>query len=102
MSERGSFVTEYIHCEECLVAVRGVLLGDGKFLCSTEIPSYWESPEPLPIIAGKIGASYSGGELVDMEHDFGGSLSKRVCHPVRIAVLCDMEGGGVITVEPET
>ena len=87
MSERGSFVTEYIYCDKCFDAVKKVLCGKDKFLCSTIIPSWCD--QRLPIIAGKIGGAYTGEELVDMEMKYIPAIEKTICHNIRIAVLAE-------------
>jgi len=95
MSERGSFVTEYIYCPKCFEAAKGVLLARDKYLCSIAIP-HWdefsrnEGPE-LPIIAGKIGGLGEGEELITFEFDINEKLSEVLCHPMRIAVLADSD-----------
>lgn len=87
MSERGSFVTEYIYCDRCFREVKKVLMGKHKYLCSTLVPSWCK--QRLPIVAGKIGGMYAGEELVDMETKYVPAIEKRVCHDVRIAVLAE-------------
>lgn len=90
VSERGSFITEYIYCEKCFNAVREILLANGKFLQSVEIP-HWNNKEgsTLPIIAGKIGGTYPGDELDTFMLEFIPKIKKVICHDVRIAVLGD-------------
>ena len=84
MSQRGSFVTEYIYCDKCFQAAKTVLLSRDKGLCSVAVP-HWnpeqEGPE-MPIIAGKI-----GGSANSFVQEVGQKLSEAICHPVRIAVL---------------
>jgi len=89
MSERGSFVTEYIYCEDCRVAAQSVLLGQTKYLCSAFVHS-WEGDEgkTLPIIAGKIGGLYPGEELHDMV-GYIEELQPELCHDLRICVLAE-------------
>lgn len=87
MSERGSFITEYIYCDQCFREVKKVLLGKHKHLCSTIIPSWCK--QRLPIVAGKIGGLYAGQELVDMETEYVPAMEKKICHDVRIAVLAE-------------
>jgi hypothetical protein len=91
MSERGSFVTEYIYCPKCLEAAKRVLLDRDKGLCSQLIQSWDDDPEKpyLPIIAGKLGGSYSGEELHVMECELGPELVPLLCHSLRIAVICE-------------
>lgn len=103
MSQRGSFVTEYIYCDKCFQAAKDVLLARDKGLCSIVVPAWSPDEKELPIIAGKIGHDWSEAHFVEQE--LGPALSERICHPIRIAVL---EEGGVdrpaavtITVHPK-
>lgn len=101
MSERGSFVTEYIYCERCLDAIKPILLRDSKGLRGTMMPSWTEAETPfLPIIAGKIGESYPGGEMHAFEYGLLPRIASVICHPVRIAVLADNGDSAVFTAEP--
>jgi hypothetical protein len=101
MSERGSFVTEYVYCGKCFEAVKKVLLLREKHLCSVVVP-HWnaerEGPE-MPIIAGKVGGFGAGDELLTFELGFNEELAKVLCHPMRIAVLAE-SGERVFTVTP--
>ena len=97
MSERGSFVTEYM-CPKCFEAAKTVLLDNDKYLCSCVIPS-WQKGNELPIIAGKIGAMYDGGEILSMNH-LTDILAEKICHPVRVAVLCAGGQSEIILVNP--
>lgn len=100
MSERGSFVTEYIYCNECLAAAKQVLLSSEKHMCSAIIPSWEGCPEKeLPIIAGKIGGLFSGEELHTFEFELGPALAKVICHPLRIAVLAE-SGEQIFAIAP--
>ena len=102
MSERGSFVTEYIYCSKCFEAAKGVLLGDHKYLKSVTIPiwSASEDKHDLPIIAGKVGGLYSSEELDTFEQEFVPQLAEVICHKMRIAVLADT-GERIFTVWPK-
>ena len=100
MSERGSFVTEYIGCPRCWAAARQVLLVDHehyKFFRAFESPPV--DGKPLPIIAGKIGGLYFGEELVEFESYWAPELAKVICHPLRVAVLAD-HGQQIFNVAP--
>lgn len=90
MSERGSFVTEYIYCDECLKAVAGVLLKDGKYLRGIQVPS-WSGGllGVLPIIAGKVGGLSRCEEIAYFRDELCPQIEKAICHPVRIAVLAE-------------
>jgi hypothetical protein len=100
MSDRGSFVTEYIRCHKCLKAAKFVLLRREKYLCSSEIPGWDSTGEPLPIIAGKVGGVYVGEELDVFAKDLNKLLSKILCHSLRIAVLAE-SGERIFTVTPD-
>lgn len=88
MSERGSFVTEYVHCGRCFAILREVLVSHDKFLKGIVIPS-WRDGDDLPIIAGKIGSLGANEEFIVMEYELAPQFEERLCHPVRIAVLAD-------------
>jgi len=49
MSERGSFVTEYMYCDKCLEKMKHILIQSDKYLYGRQIGD-------LPIIAGKLGS----------------------------------------------
>lgn len=89
MSERGSFVTEYIWCEKCFEIVRAEMSKCEEITCMVN---------DLPIIAGKItGGQYGNEELVITLDLFWDSAP---CHPVRIAVITDTHGSGILLVQP--
>ena len=99
MSERGSFVTEYIYCEGCLDVVKDILIDDCKYLKGIQIPGWAGLIHDLPIIAGKIGGSYQGEELIHFEYELIPEIKKRICHKMRIAVLAD-DGERIFYIEP--
>jgi len=99
MSERGSFVTEYIYCGKCLEVAKSVLLKNEKYLRGIVVPMWGENPGELPIIAGKIGGMYSGEELDIFEVEIAPALADVLCHPMRIAVLAEI-GEQIFTVTP--
>ena len=89
MSERGSFITEYIYCIKCFNEVKKILLANDKYLCSRIIPSWVREGEELPIIAGKIGGLYSGEEIDVFEEEYRKEIAKVICHPMRVALLAE-------------
>lgn len=95
MSERGSFVTEYVNCPTCFEGVREVLMADAphKYLWPVQVGDF-------PIIAGKIGALSPREELRDFEFEIGPAIAKRLCHPLRVAVLAD-NGRALYMVHPD-
>ena len=94
MSERGSFVTEYIYCPKCFEVAKRVLLNDPE-LDAIQIGEY-------PIIAGKVHATYIGGEgdhfLIET---FGSDDDNTPCHPLRVSVLTDSDGSRLMTFQPD-
>lgn len=83
MSERGSFVTEYVYCGNCFEVLKKHLLADqDKWLYGHVIPGH-------PIIAGKIGHTFSAGEVITFMSDYGNEIVKELCHPVRLMVICE-------------
>ncbi len=90
MSERGSFITEYIYCNKCLEAIRSIFEKEecGKYFHFIQIPKYNEVQEQdLPILAGKIGGSYRGEEIQTFEDNINLKISEKICHPVRLVVI---------------
>lgn len=102
MSERSSFVTEYIQCDKCLAALGPYLLTRQKYLCGIQVPS-WNDGKMLPVIAGKIGATYSGGEweTLDDIFDEAGKFNF-ICHPIRVAVLQDNGWSTIFIIHPDS
>jgi len=91
MSDRGSFVTQFMYCRDCLKAAETVLATQqDQRLSGYRVPS-WQGGDPMPIIAGKVAGDYVNEECVYFETDLIPRLSALVCHPVRVAVLA--EGG---------
>ena len=83
MSDRGSFVTEYIYCHECSKKIIQILTSRGvRFETVGETSS---------IIAGFLGSTYSGGELIEFQYGEERLFDKdnAPCHPVRFAVLAE-------------
>ena len=100
MSERGSFVTEYIHCQKCLEVVKTLLLGKDKHLTGVLIP-HWNglADEFLAIVAGKVGGAGPGDELSVFADEIIPQLEINICHPLRIAVIAE-QGHQIFEVEP--
>ena len=99
MSDKGSFVTEYIYCEKCFEAAKSILIGQNKYLNSATVPHWNPNSEELPIIAGKIGGLYEGEEIHTFESEFISKLEKVICHNIRIAILAET-GEMIITAMP--
>ena len=92
MSERGSFVTEYVYCGDCFAVLKDVLLRErDSYMAASVIPT-WDiredaSPD-LPIIAGKIGALGPWGEALTLDSILQ-TDEARLCHPVHIIIVHD-------------
>lgn len=82
MSERGSFVTEYIYCKECLKVI------EDAFLPIKEKHFYAYRLDSCPIIAGRLGALGSGGEF-EVIQNVQELVRDKLCHSVRMSILCD-------------
>lgn len=104
MSERGSFVTEYVYCKKCFTALKKILLSKEKYFCSQVIES-WDgcSESYLPIIAGKVGGSYPHEEIRVFKHELADKIEEVICHPIRISVIPDTEevGSELIIYKPK-
>jgi hypothetical protein len=80
MSERGSFVTEFIYCEHCLHGAKQVLAVDTRQLVGHVLPN-------MPIIAGRVRSIYPEGELDYMAQEIIPQLESVLCHKIRIVVI---------------
>ena len=100
MSERGSFMTDYIYCSQCLKALKLILCEKTKSLCGSQLPS-WQTGKRLPIIAGKIGGSYFGEEIHIFESELIPKIKSIICHHVRIVVFADNGDAKIFTLEPK-
>ena len=110
MSERGSFVTEYIYCDKCFNVCKEVLCKNHKYLKGVVIPTWENKPTLkeqffhflrtkqfikqerfLPIIAGKIAGSYENEECHEMEFNLIPEIQEKMCenHKIRISVLAE-------------
>lgn len=96
MSELGSFVTENIGCRDCAAAVREVLFAAAEEKFFEIVPHPWR-----PIVAGRVGGHHPTEEKSVFDHELRDAIELRICHPVRIAVLCeDACGDGILTFKP--
>lgn len=99
MSERGSFVTEYICCDKCFEAAKQILYQQTKELCGQVIDSWTDQNDgKMPIIAGKIGSPSS--EVVFFEINILPKLQDVVCCDLRVAVISESGEFAGFIVEP--
>ena len=104
MSDRGSFVTEYIYCSDCLAVALEVLCRGEKYWDGgpVECTTGMNGEKPYPIVAGKVGCG--GGwaeEVYVLEDELMPEMAKRICHSIRIAIIPETEGAEkIVTVYP--
>lgn len=91
MSERGSFVTEWMYCDRCFRCVKEVLEQSEKHLTGIAIPWPHDNNLEMPIVAGRIGGLYQGEEIDAMKELITDQLEPILCHAVRIAVLSEQD-----------
>jgi hypothetical protein len=95
MSERGTWLTEFIYCDRCTEAFFRFLEETGcmPMNASGTYPSeskYWSYVRLGDhAFAGRISGLHAGEELQLWEYDLLPKLEERLCHPLRIAVLAD-------------
>lgn len=98
MSERSSFITEYVYCRKCFAALKEILLvEDSKHLVARAIGD-------LPIIAGKLGDSAPHLEWRALLEAFSLAQSQGkqlLCHKLRIAVVEDSGCTTTYIIHPE-
>ena len=87
MSERGSFITEYIYDDTLFDICRDVLSGNDKYFQTTQIGTQ-------PIIAGKIGGLYFGEEIVDFELNIIPQIQERMTEDMNLRLVVLSENGG--------
>lgn len=94
MSERGSFTTEYIYCDECYNACLEVL----SDFDDIEILS-----KDCHIISGFITGMYEGAEFNTMDSAIC-NIQGKMCdgHTLRIVVLSDTSGTKIFEFDNET
>ena len=109
MSERGSFVTEFIYCDHCLEKLEAVLVDGtphgpgGKYLRGARVCTVEQASgkrRELPIIAGKFGSCGGpGSDLIMFQFDLF-TPANAPCHPVRVALLADSGANEIVRVLP--
>ena len=103
MSDRGSFVTEFIYCERCLDHAKRILIQEkrhSKNYYATQLHyGQFFYKTPIPIIAGKVTGLYAGEEIDVVAGEFADMLRAVICCTLRIAVLAE-SGEEIITIQP--
>lgn len=93
MSERGAFTTmNLVYCKDCEAGVRRVL----EAKAALEGPKYFhlapQEEDPglrLKSIAGRVGGLAAGDEAHVFDVELRDEIEAAICHPLRIAVLCN-------------
>jgi hypothetical protein len=97
VSERGTWVTEFIYCDRCVEAFRKFLEDS---VCADDESKYWSFRRlGEHAFAGRISGMFPGEELQLFEYDIVPKLKEMLCHSLRIAVLAD-GGSEIFTVLP--
>lgn len=99
MSERGSWITEYIYCEETVAALKEyfeaqVCPRKKYFTVTTNKDVFGNS-----ILAGRIGGLYMGEEIDCFENEMVPDIEKIIKAPVRICVLAEA-GSRIFVIDP--
>lgn len=108
MSERSSFVTDYIDCPRCLKLAKQALALDEKHLRGIQIESWVIDlgsgrREMLPIIAGKVGGMGKGDSALIVEEELEDVVRglDPFCHDVRVAVVGDHVNVCIVVAGPK-
>jgi len=93
VSERGSFATQLMYCDECRNRLKKVLcIGhkylDGQLICEDRI------------IAGKLGSCGPGSDVAMFKYELFNE-ENAPCHPVRVALIPDTMDAEIVVVTPE-
>lgn len=102
MSERWSFVSEYIYCNDCAKAVHKVMqemYGVGPDELTDNYRCWDKLGEHGSIVVG-----FGGGLCVQDSKDWMNELiakvTKKACHRIRFAALYDNEGQELFNAAP--
>ena len=96
MSERGSYVTQFMYRDEEERGRIKVALGNAAL-------NPMDVGGDDKILAGfyRVLPGYPGEELVDFEYKIAPRLAKELSKALRVAVLCDEKEGAIFCVYPD-
>lgn len=97
MSERGSFVTQYIYDNNDYLKIRKALDKNSKYLCVSPPCYYGDKTNELPIVSGKVGSLSCDGEIDVLTGALDGITTD---FSVDILVYCDSGTIALIRKEP--
>lgn len=93
MSERGSFVTQYMYCDKCWARLEKVLCKGHKYLDG-------KSLNDNTIIAGRLGSCGPGSDIVMFKYELF-NKENAPCHPIKIALIPDSMDAEIVVVKPD-
>jgi len=91
MSERGSLITQFIYCPDCLQKIKSALENSEDFESLTLVANY--------IIAAKTHAQWAGGEYTALQNCF--DKDNAPCHNVRFAIHSDKDISTLLELFPD-
>lgn len=93
MSERGSFVTQYMYCRKCREKLEKVLCTGHKYLNGKAICDN-------TMIAGKLGGCGPYDDTVMFQYQLF-NKGNAPCHPVKIALIPDSVNPRILVIKPD-
>ena len=93
MSERGSFVTQYMYCDKCWGRLEKVLCTGHKYLDGKSI-------NDNTIIAGRLGSCGPGSDIVMFKYELF-NKENAPCHPIKVALIPDSMNAEIVVVKPD-
>lgn len=95
LSDRGSFVTSHVKCENCRARLRSALVRSDKDFHGMELPS-----PAGGVFAGRVGRDCPLSELVIFEFELFSNKRMLPCHDVGVAVICKNGIVGILQIGP--
>ena len=92
MSERGSFVTQFMYCDKCRKKLEKVLCTGHKYLDGKGI-------NDNTIMAGRLGGLGPADDTVMFKYELFNEKNAP-CHPVKIALIPDSMDAEIVVVKP--
>ena len=85
MSERGTYITEYIYSPTCLQVIKAHL--EKTMQDPPVLLRFTEGP--FGALAGLVSGLYVGEEIDVIEYEVVKPLENMLCHPIRATVIAD-------------
>ena len=93
MSERGSFITQFMYCPKCFKKLEKVLCTGHKYLDGKSI-------NDNSIIAGRLGSCGPGSDTVMFKYELFNKENAPCC-PVRVALIPDSMEPEIVVITSE-